>query len=601
MTKRKAKRLTPAQRVEIVERYAAGENSRQLAEVYGVTDVAVRATIKRLGGTIRSPREAHQRYSLDETVLDDPLTDAAAYWVGFLMADGYVDRPAKESSQRFGVALAKKDKEHVQNLASFFGSDAPLQPKAAGHGAFLWSCRSDYLCRRLASFGVVPAKSRSASPSPSVSCSRHFWRGMWDGDGQVGKGNGCPLLSLIGSYPMIYAFVDWAKTQLNDYPLKPRGHRNTTVTAGIQLHGDGAMRLLRLLYGDLPDGAPSLRRKKELADSLLEKYKGRNFRVFKKIAKAKEQPPYHYKCLSKALSSFEQLVSYNPSKDVSCLIKHSMQGALCHEVAKRRIGVYASHYFHERERLSVRVMGQPSPLEIWADLDERQLILEDAESRKHSSLRASWFAHCRAAWGFSPAVAKAVYRFFGASSVFDPCAGWGDRLTAALACPGMRYVGVDPNPKTVPVYERILSAYQECTTATGVVHQSAVEDLPLSKSDDPFDLVFTSPPYFNLEAYSNDDRQSCVRYQTPGAWRTGFLQPLIAKSLQVLRPGGVLAINISTAPSPEGALPLPEWLIQDGQEAGLLHTGVILMQTANFTRGREGIYCFRKPTSPAPR
>ena len=50
-----------------------------------------------------------------------------------------------------------------------------------------------------------------------------------------------------------------------------------------------------------------------------------------------------------------------------------------------------------------------------------------------------------------------------------------------------------------------------------------VEDFDLSKYYDTFDIIFTSPPYFNVERYSFDDNQSWVRYKNIDAWNTQFI------------------------------------------------------------------------------
>lgn len=55
-----AGKLTPAQRTEIVARYAEGESSSQLAKAYGVSAAAICYTIKRAGGQIRTRSQAMQ-------------------------------------------------------------------------------------------------------------------------------------------------------------------------------------------------------------------------------------------------------------------------------------------------------------------------------------------------------------------------------------------------------------------------------------------------------------------------------------------------------------------------------------------------------------
>ena len=62
---------------------------------------------------------------------------------------------------------------------------------------------------------------------------------------------------------------------------------------------------------------------------------------------------------------------------------------------------------------------------------------------------------------------------------------------------------------------------------------------------DFFDIIFTSPPYFNVERYSYDETQSWVRHKEINEWNENFLQ----KTLKILwcsvKSGGYLLVNIS--------------------------------------------------------
>jgi DNA modification methylase len=59
-----------------------------------------------------------------------------------------------------------------------------------------------------------------------------------------------------------------------------------------------------------------------------------------------------------------------------------------------------------------------------------------------------------------------------------------------------------------------------------------------------FDLIFTSPPYFDREIYSIEDTQSCMRYPKYQDWRDKFLFKVLDKCVTVLLKGGHLIINI---------------------------------------------------------
>ena len=60
-----------------------------------------------------------------------------------------------------------------------------------------------------------------------------------------------------------------------------------------------------------------------------------------------------------------------------------------------------------------------------------------------------------------------------------------------------------------------------------------------------YDMVFTSPPYFIKEYYSDDPEQSDQRYgDSFEHWKKGFLLPFIERSHAWLKPGGKFIVNI---------------------------------------------------------
>lgn len=59
------------------------------------------------------------------------------------------------------------------------------------------------------------------------------------------------------------------------------------------------------------------------------------------------------------------------------------------------------------------------------------------------------------------------------------------------------------------------------------------------------DLIFTSPPYFNTEIYSDEETQSCNKFPEYRAWLDGYLYKTMIKVPNALKKGGHLVINIA--------------------------------------------------------
>ena len=144
-----------------------------------------------------------------------------------------------------------------------------------------------------------------------------------------------------------------------------------------------------------------------------------------------------------------------------------------------------------------------------------------------------------------------MYDYFDVKNVLDFSMGWGDRLAGFYASPKTElYVGVDPRKENHPIYEQQARYYDSHLTffetkKTTKFHQEAAEDFDFSDYHDTFDIIFTSPPYFCVERYGNDDNQSWVRYKSIDSWNTQFLHKAIDNMWPTLKSGGLLCINIS--------------------------------------------------------
>lgn len=90
-----------------------------------------------------------------------------------------------------------------------------------------------------------------------------------------------------------------------------------------------------------------------------------------------------------------------------------------------------------------------------------------------------------------------VIRRYDVKAIYDPCAGWGERLlTSGLL--GVKYQGCDINAKLFGGYDSLINHYdlQDCEIHLG---NSATYDMRKHNHD----CVFTCPPYESVEHYSN--------------------------------------------------------------------------------------------------
>ena len=108
-----------------------------------------------------------------------------------------------------------------------------------------------------------------------------------------------------------------------------------------------------------------------------------------------------------------------------------------------------------------------------------------------------------------------------------------------------RYVGIDPNTKLREGYRRQIETYSSLVDEKkdANIITAPAEDVLLL--DNMFDMVFTSPPYFNIEKYCDEETQSYKRYRNIDAWLNNFLFKAIKNAWDALQKGGYMLINIS--------------------------------------------------------
>lgn len=100
---------------------------------------------------------------------------------------------------------------------------------------------------------------------------------------------------------------------------------------------------------------------------------------------------------------------------------------------------------------------------------------------------------------------------FGIGSVYDPCAGWGERM---LCCyhNKLPYFGIDINESLAPGYTRMTEDFH-------MEYQTfMVGDAAVFKPTHKYDAVITCPPYGNIEKYSEKGSENLSRVEYLKWW-----------------------------------------------------------------------------------
>ncbi len=238
-------------------------------------------------------------------------------------------------------------------------------------------------------------------------------------------------------------------------------------------------------------------------------------------------------------------------------------------IKRLNVGNKSSNYFQQKNRWSVDGSVSPGPLRTWKNEKFMYTLLGSLFTLKFPKVDKSILRTCISlrkyiCSQFKPNVAKAIYDKHKCKNILDFSAGWGDRLAGFYASDyGELFVGIDPRKENHPIYEQQAQFYQKHSTffENDKKHElicSPAEDADLSKYEGMMDIVFTSPPYFNVERYSHDDTQSWVRYKNIDLWNKNFLQKAIKNVWKTLRKGGILLVNISDVNAASGGK--KDWL-----------------------------------------
>ena len=192
-----------------------------------------------------------------------------AYWLGMLMADGYVNQKRCYIS----LQLQEIDAAIIEEFGKDLGSKRKvvLCHKVTKAGTSTLQLRqvisSRLMVKDLQSYGVVQNKSTKESV-PNIAFISHFIRGMIDGDGTIAVNKkGYPIIQMVGSYESMEKIRNILVKETNIRACKISMRSNTTGLYLIAWSGlSQCKKICRYIY---KDAERYMARKKMIADAIL--------------------------------------------------------------------------------------------------------------------------------------------------------------------------------------------------------------------------------------------------------------------------------------------------------------------------------------------
>ena len=195
---------------------------------------------------------------------------------------------------------------------------------------------------------------------------------------------------------------------------------------------------------------------------------------------------------------------------------------------------------------------------------------------------------------------KAIAQYYSATRILDPCTGWGGRMLGALASSDQCiYVGYEPDTNT---FQGLMNILKDNAIPFSVRTRATIFNLPVQtdfiQQLQKFDMILTSPPYFNLELYTSGE-QSIQRHTTWDEWVEQWLKRVILGCLQCLTEHGTSCWSVKNFKS-DKYYPLADVTKKIHEEAGWTLVNVITMtgsarpMNQKTKCSEEETLCFKK-------
>lgn len=246
---------------EIIELYNKNYSANKIARIYNVDTKTITSKLRKAGIEIK---KVHQKYVIDTNYFNNIDNQNKAYWLGFIMADGY-------NSGKF-IRIDIQDEGHLEKLRDdiFYDKDMPIRIKYSptNKPVYYLTIQNSKLVSDCEKLGITKNKSLTTQyPDIPSEFDRDFIRGLFDGDG-------CLSYSMDGNYRRYTFSIVGSESLMNSLIKKLSGlgvnlrFRKMKSIFAIYLRGNRQIiKLLDYLYNN---SSVYLERKYQKYDDLID-------------------------------------------------------------------------------------------------------------------------------------------------------------------------------------------------------------------------------------------------------------------------------------------------------------------------------------------
>jgi hypothetical protein len=231
---------------------------------------------------------------------------------------------------------------------------------------------------------------------------------------------------------------------------------------------------------------------------------------------------------------------------------------------------------------------------IYSELDKNNI------EKTNKNIFKYIYTHTRECSGHNPGIIKKFIKKYNAKKVLDMSAGWGDRLLGCIASGIDHYLSTDPNDCVHDGYNSMLKLLlPNSLNPNGVynIYKHGFEQLDLSTYKNYFDIVYTSPPYFDYEKYTpNNTNQSYILFSSEIIWLDSFLKPSILKMIYAIKNNGYLILYLTQQKGKKYMEKLFEWIkdIENIYYIGCIFFGIHNIYKRKGRNVAHPIFIFKK-------
>ena len=193
---------------EVVNVYKSGVSRTEISIETGLDMRTINRILDNNNVYIRTQGEMAKKYEVDYTFFEKIDTEAKAYWLGFIYADGYISKKERDSDV-LGIALSSKDRKHLELFKQNIRASNPIldyegtTPQGNPSKYSRINIHNQKLVDDIFEKGVFYNKSLiikfPTEKQVPDSLINHFLRGYFDGDGCITQTNNRYSFQMVGT------------------------------------------------------------------------------------------------------------------------------------------------------------------------------------------------------------------------------------------------------------------------------------------------------------------------------------------------------------------------------------------------------------------